>query len=255
MNKQYDVALLEEFAKHLEEGTSVTGLVKMVSPSEGLLLEYSNLKVLIPTDEIEAFQETDNFPFLAGRTIEFYITSVNKEEGLVLGSRKKAQIINHEEVLQRLVNGEVLDAVVTNILDFGAYLEIKGVPGRLKNYNFASDTTLIREILSEGDVVKVKFLKQTENGKIEFVAAEKYCSPTSLAFSDFEKGQSIVGTVVALKPFGIFVRIAADVDALCPFPEIEHDITENCKVSMVITRIREDEKHIAGKIKKIIPVE
>lgn len=250
-----DVKVIEEFKKHLQDGTPMTGLVKMVSPTEGLLLEFGALKVVVPTEEIEAFQEIDHFPFLAGRTIEFMVISVDEEAGVVVGSRKKVQEANYEDVLQRLLAGEVLEGTITNIVSFGAYVEIKGVPGLLKNYNFASDTTLIREVKSEGDTVAVKFHKQSENGKIQLVAAEKYCSPTALKFEDFEKGQSIVGTVVSIKPFGIFVRIASDVDALCPFPEIEHEIVENCKVSMVVTRIREEEQRIAGKIKKVIPIE
>lgn len=251
----FDLKIIEEFKKHLENGEPMTGIVKMVSPTEGLLLEYGALIVIVPPNEIEAFQEVDQFPFLAGREIEFKVLSVDDKEGVVIASRKQAQQENYEEVYQKLINGEALEGVITNIVSFGAYVEIKGVPGLLKNYNFASDTTLIREIKSEGDKVLVKFHKQSDSGKIQFVAAEKYCSPTSLKFEDFEKGQSIVGTVCSIKPFGIFVRIAADVDALCPFPEMENEVEENCKVSVVITRIREEEKRIAGKIKKVIPMD
>lgn len=246
--------MFEEFKKHLESGEIMSGMVKLVSPSEGLLLDYGSVKVLIPNEEIEAYQKVESFPFLAGKTIKFVVTSIDEENNVVKASRKQAQERNYEEVVQRLTDGEVMTAKITNILDFGCYVEIMGVPGLLKNYNFASDTTLIREVKSVGDTVDVVLDKQAETGKLLLKAAEKYCSPNSLNFDAFEKGMSILGTVVSIKPFGIFVRIANETDALCPFPEFEHEITENMKVSMVITRIREEEKRIAGKIKKIIPV-
>ena len=61
--------------------------------------------------------------------------------------------------MDRLSDGEAFKAQIVNILPHGAYVEIEGVTGLLKNTDFAEDFTKIEDMHSQGDKINVKLKK------------------------------------------------------------------------------------------------
>jgi small subunit ribosomal protein S1 len=183
--------------------------------------------------------------------VSFVVKEIDRDAGVVICSRKEAQAILKEKIIERLKEGEVFSAKVINILNYGAYVEIDGVTGLLKNVDFAEDYTTIGEVLKIGDTVNVKLKKISANGKLNFEAVEKYKSPTIMNFDMFERDQVVLGVVRNVKPWGVYVCIAPGLDALAPIPGTG-EIEEGMKVSFRITQVRKEEKRVRGKIVRIL---
>lgn len=244
------------YQKAMTKKEILKGLVKVVQHSEQLntdilVLDLEGVKGIIVRDEVDGDVKWKSLVGFIGREVNFIVTSVDKESNTIFCSRKEAQAIQSAIIIERLQNGEVFSAHIVNILNYGAYVEIQGVTGLLKNADFAEDYTSISDVLKGGEVINVKLKKISSNNKLIFEAVEKYKNPTIMSFDMFEKDQVVFGVVRNVKPWGIYVCIAPGLDALCPIPGTG-EIEEGMKVSFRITQIKADENRIRGKIVRII---
>jgi ribosomal protein S1 len=253
------MALQKEDLKKLVEAqkkkTILTGVVKLsrdskVNNKEELVVQTNGINCLcvIPSDEIDY-----EFPFRSlmtfiGATVHFVVKSIDAENEMFIGSRAEAQRVMAPEIISKLEDGECFDGKIINILPYGAYIDINGVVGLLKNVDFAEDYTTIKDLHNLGDKVKVKMRGRSKNGKILFEAVKKYVNPNSLKKEDLAPGQMIVGVVRNIQPWGIFVTILPNLDALAD-SEIP-DIQEDQKVKMLIKSIKTDDDKfkVHGKI-------
>lgn len=235
---------IQSFEAALKTGEILSGQVNLFDPEKGLILHMKENVVLIPMDEVEFFKEKPNYRFLVGTKVYFVVTEI--QNNVIIASRKKAQEILKPIIIEKLNNGETLKGRISNLKKYGAFVDIKGVSGLLKNYDFTDDPNLIKDIKKVGDIVDVTLKRISDDGDIHFFVPEKYTSPCAMKFEDFKKEQVVLGVITAMKPTGCFVRIGTRLDALCPPPEFE--VSEDDKVQVYINRIQEEEKKIAGKI-------
>ena len=82
-----------------------------------------------------------------------------------------------------------------------------------------------------------------------FEAVKKYKSPTIMSI-DSLKNQVVLGVVRSIKPWGVFVQIAPNLDALCSPDVVE--LEEDMKVSIKITKVIKEEKKVRGKILNVL---
>lgn len=244
------------YQKALEEKQVLKGLVKVVQfdqelQTDVLILDLDGVKAVIKRDEVDLEVQWKSLVGFLGREVNFTIVEIDEEKDMLFCSRKEAQSIKKQEITERLTEGEVFNAQIINILKYGAYVEIEGVTGLLKNVDFAEDYTTIGEVLKVGDKVNVKLKKISSNDRLIFEAVEKFKNPTIMEFDMFERDQVVLGVVRNVKPWGAYVCIAPGLDALCPIPGTG-EIEEGMKVSFRITQVREDEKRIRGKIVRIL---
>lgn len=248
-----NVALYE---KAMNEKTVLKGLVKVVQfnhelETDVLILDLDGVKAMVVRDEVDLEVEWKSLVGFLGREVSFVVKEIDKERDILICSRKDAQAVKKQEIVERLTEGEVFNAQVINILKYGAYVEIEGVTGLLKNVDFADDYTTIGEVLKVGDNVNVKLKKISTNDRLIFEAIEKYKNPTIMEFEMFERDQVVLGVVRNVKPWGAYVCIAPGLDALCPIPGTG-EIEEGVKVSFRVTQVRPEEKRIRGKIVRVL---
>lgn len=245
-----------QFEKFMKEGTIQKGVVKVVQKDQELdtdvlVLDLNGVKGIIVRDEVDLEVSWKSLVGFIGREVSFVVKEIDTDKGVVICSRSDAQAILKESIIERLREGEVFNAQVINILRYGAYVEIEGVTGLLKNVDFAEDYTSISEVLKVGDSVNVKLRKISSNNRLIFEAIEKYKNPTIMGFEMFEPNQVVLGVVRNVKPFGVYVCIAPGIDALCPIPGTG-EIEEGMKVSFRITQVRPEQKRVRGKIVRIL---
>jgi small subunit ribosomal protein S1 len=245
-----------QFEKAMKEKKVLKGLVKVVQrdqelDTDVLVLDLNGVKGIIVRDEVDLEVNWKSLVGFLGRDVSFVVKEIDNDKGVLICSRKDAQEILKESIIERLREGEVFKAQVINILRYGAYVEIEGVTGLLKNVDFAEDYTSIGEVCKIGDIVNVKLRKISTNNRLIFEAVEKYKNPTIMEFNMFERDQVVLGVVRNVKPFGVYVCIAPGIDALCPIPGTG-EIEEGMKVSFRITQVRDDEKRVRGKIVRIL---
>lgn len=242
---------LKDYQNAIESKKVFKGMVKLVQFDKNLgmdilALDMGGIRGVIVRDEVDLDVEWKSLVGFVGREVSFTVLTVDAA-GTVFCSRKEAQVTQKKEILERLKEGEVFNAQVVNILKYGAYVEIDGISGLLKNVDFADDYTTVEDILKVGDCLNVRLRKISSNDKLIFEAIEKHRNPTIMEFDMFERDQVVLGVVRNVKPWGIYVCIAPGLDALCPIPGTG-EFEEGMKVAFRITQVKEDEKRIRGKI-------
>lgn len=243
---------LKAYKKAMEKKEILKGMVKMVQPSEEyksdiLVLDLDGVVGIVLREDVDLDLEHKSLVGFLGREINFVIKSIDTNKNTLFCSRKEAQAIQKEEIVGKLQEGEVFNGQIVNILKYGAYVEIQGVTGLLKNVDFAEDYTTIGEVLKVGSNINVKLKKISANNKLIFQAVEKYKNPTIMNISAFEADQVVLGVVRNVKPWGIYVCIAPGLDALCPIPGTG-EIEEGMKVCFRITQVKSEEGRVRGKI-------
>lgn len=247
---------LKTYQKALEEQTIMKGNVRMVYfdkelETDVLVLDLQTAKGIIPRSEVEGELKVKSLVGFVGREIYYTVTKVDEENKVIYASRKQAQSLLKDSIVTRLQEGEFFNAKIVSLANYGAFVEIEGVTGILKNVDFSEDYTAIREVLKVGSDVNVKLRKISESGRLLFECVQKFKNPTILEFDTFEPDQVVLGTVRNVQPWGIYVNIAPSIDALCPIPGTG-EVEEGTKVTFRITQVKEKEKRVRGKILRIL---
>lgn len=244
------------YEKAIESKKIFKGLIVLTQydeelDTEILLMDLDGTKGIIKKEDVDYQMDWKSLVGFVGREIFYTIKEIDKENNRIFCSRKEAQELVENEVLEKLENGETFTATITGIVDYGAYVEIKGIYALLKNTDFSDDFVTVKDILGIGDTINVKLSKVSENNKLIVEPVEKYVLKSVMKFDSFERDQVVLGVVNGIKPWGAYVTIALGLDALCPIPPVG-EIEKGSKVSFRITQVQEENKRVRGKILKIL---
>ena len=247
---------LMKYIKAMEDKKILRGLVVLTQyneelDTEMLLMDLEGIKGIITREEVDYQMEWKSLVRFVGQEIYFTVKEVDEENNIVYCSRKEAQELMEEEIIERLKNGEIFEATITGIVRYGAYVDINGIYALLRNVDFSDDHVKVGDVLKVGDKIKVKLQNVSENKRLRVEAVEKYELKTVMNFDAFERDQVVLGVVNGIKPWGAYVTIAPGLDALCPIPLIG-EIEEETKVSFRITQVQKDKERVRGKIVRIL---
>lgn len=226
-----------EFDKELEKRILV---VETKEYGKGIIIE----------DEVDLSSNQSLVEFV-GRKIKFQVLEYDEGYELMICSRKAFLKKMQLKVLEELKEEDIIEARIVNILNYGAYVEYKGISGLIKDVDFSSDYTSIKDVCSVGEVLAVKVKSISPKGKLTFEAAEKYVNENKIPITAFEPNQVVVGYVRSIKPFGTFVSIAQGIDALSPVPE-DFEIEEGMKVRFRTTVVDCEKERVRGKILSVV---
>lgn len=247
-------ATIEEFNQLKEEGIFLQGVVRLTQFHQGLntdvvMIETRDHPVYITREDLDYRPVKTSLVNYVGEVITFQINGIDEENDVITGSAKAIKELMLDKLALELERGDVKEATVVKILAYGAYLSIDGISVQMLNKDFSEDYTTIRDILKEGDKLDVVFKRFTDNKNLRVEAKEKHTSETTLSLETLQPNHVVLGVVRNVKPWGAFVGIAPNLDALCPVPA-NMDIQEGDKVTFKITQVRLDEKRVRGKILK-----
>ena len=217
-----------------------------------LKIKDDEFNVVMPREEIDVIFERGDLATYVGKRIKFKVLDM-KEDGTIVVSRKKIKEEQRDAVIRELEqvdergNPTEIEAEVIKVKDFGAYLHYKGAVLILRNKDFANDFTSVKEVVREGTKLKCKLIELSRTRRIFVTVAKKYEVASKVDLNMFRRDQVILGTVVAVKPFGVFVRIAPGVDALCPIP-LNYDPKDEDRVQFRVLQVNPENKRVRGKI-------
>jgi small subunit ribosomal protein S1 len=130
-----------------------------------------------------------------------------------------------EQLLKTLEPEQVLSGTVTEIRDFGAFVDIGGVEG-LVHISALSHARVAKasDVVTRGDQVRVKVLKieRDERGRPKIALSMKAASqdPWETIAEHVQRGKTYTGRVVSLQPFGAFVEIKPGIEGLIHVSEM-----------------------------------
>ncbi len=195
----------------------------------GLSVVVEEARVFIPASLVSDIYEKDLSKY-AGQEIEFVITEFNPRRRRIIGDRKQLLVARKAEMqkalFERIQVGDVVEGVIKNVTDFGAFIDLGGADGLLhisemswgrvenpKKVFKAGEklTTLIKDINGEKIALSLKFPDQ---------------NPWADAASKYAVGNVVAGRVARMTDFGAFVELEPGVDALLHVSQISREHVE-----------------------------
>lgn len=244
------------YKRAMENNEILKGVVVLTQKDEELdteilVLDLDGMRGVIKREDVDYEVNWKSLVNFIGMEIFYTVKDIDFETKTIYCSRKESQERLKDEILERLDNGDTMEATITGMTGYGAHVEMSGIYGFVRNTDFSDSFIKIRDVLRIGDKLNVKLVKISDSGKVSLEPVEKYVPKTVMKFDNFERNQVVLGTVNNVKPWGAYVTIAPGFDALCPIPEAE-EIEEGTRVSFRITQVQEDKERVRGKIIRVI---
>ncbi|MBX5468624.1 MAG: 30S ribosomal protein S1 [Thermoleophilaceae bacterium] len=213
-----------------ESGEPVEGTVIEVVKG-GLIIDLG-VRGFLPASlvDIRRVQNLDDF---LGQTIECKVIELNRSRNNVVLSRRAVLEEERKEVrqqiLDRLQPGQVVEGAISNIVDFGAFVDLDGIDGLIHISELSwSHVNHPSEILSIGDVVPVKVLDiDRERQRISLGLKQTQEDPWQRIVQSYNVGDELEGKVTKVVSFGAFVEIMDGVEGLVHISELAQHHVEN----------------------------
>src|SRR5687767_10111438 len=206
-----------------ESGEPVEGTVIEVVKG-GLILDLG-VRGFLPASlvDIRRVQNLDEF---LGQKLECKVIELNRSRNNVVLSRRAVLEEERKEarqqILDRLQRGEVVTGTISNIVDFGAFVDLDGIDGLIHISELSwSHVNHPSEILSIGDVVQVKVLDiDRDRQRISLGLKQTQEDPWQRVISMYNVGDELEGKVTKVVTFGAFVEILDGVEGLVHISEL-----------------------------------
>ncbi len=205
-------------------GTVIKGTV--VSKTKGgLIVDAGGLETFLPGSQIDIKPIID-YDAYVGKTMEFKVVKINETIKNAVVSHKaliESDIAEQREaIIASLEKGQVLEGIVKNITDFGAFLDLGGVDGLL----YITDISWGRishpsEILALNQKINVVVLDFDENKKrISLGLKQLQSHPWEVLGEEVAEKSTVKGRIVNIEDYGAFLEIQPGVEGLIHVSEV-----------------------------------
>ena len=218
-----------------ESGEPVEGVVIEVVKG-GLILDLG-VRGFLPASLVD-IRRVHNLEEFTGQTIECKVIELNRSRNNVVLSRRAVLEDERKEVreqiLGRLQPGQVVEGKVSNIVDFGAFVDLEGIDGLIHISEICwSHVNHPSEVLKIGETVKVKVLDiDRDRQRISLGLKQTQEDPWQTVLNSYGPGSSLSGKVTKVVAFGAFVEIVPGVEGLVHISELaEHHVDTRARSS------------------------
>jgi small subunit ribosomal protein S1 len=207
-----------------ENGTVIKGTV-ISKTKGGLIVDCSGLETFLPGSQIDIKPIID-YDSYVGKTMEFKVVKINEAIKNAVVSHKaliESDLAEQREaIIASLERGQVLEGLVKNITDFGAFLDLGGVDGLL----YITDISWGRishpsEVLELNQKINVVVLDFDENKKrISLGLKQLQPHPWEVLAAEINEGSTVKGKIVNIEDYGAFLEIQPGVEGLIHVSEV-----------------------------------
>ena len=256
----------ERGSKRLEEAFEnkevLTAKVTQVLEG-GLSVVVDETRIFIPASLVSDTYEK-NLGKYADQEIEFVITEFNPKRRRIIGDRKQLLVAKKAEMqralFERIQAGDIVEGVVKNVTEFGAFVDLGGADGLLHISEMSwGRVENPKKVFKVGQVVKV-FIKDIKEKKIALSMKFEDENPWNDASTKYAAGNIVNGVVARMTDFGAFVELAPGVDALLHVSQISREHVDKPadvlkigqEIEAKIVDFNEEEKKISLSIKALL---
>jgi len=197
----------------------------------GLLVSGDGLQGFVPISHLTAMPEDNTevgqehfLESYAGKQLQLKIIECDQERGRVVFSERAAltEEGKRNELLRQLRSSQCVEGTVTNITDFGIFVDLGGVEGLIH----VSEISWGRvrhpsDVVAYGEKVKVHVINvDPERSRVALSIKRLYPNPWATAHSRYQPGQVAEATVISIVPFGAFARLEEGLDGLIHVSEM-----------------------------------
>ncbi len=274
--KNENIILSKEKAKYIQlweklneiyrKKEKITAEVIEKNPN-GLIVNLG-VKGFVPKSQIESkFIKDEDLDKYIGKKLDFIIIKLDeKDNQIVLSHRlivEKERKSLHKKTMVNLKVEDIKEGIITNITNFGAFVDIGGVEGLLHiseiTWRDMKDAT---KLLKVDDKIKVKIIDFNQ-GKDKISLSIKKLSPDPWEniMKRYSIGDEVEGKVITIKDFGAFIEIEEGVNGLLHISEmawayVKHPselIKEGELLKLRILEIEPEKKKISLGLKQLLP--
>jgi small subunit ribosomal protein S1 len=213
-----------------ESGEPVDGTVIEVVKG-GLILDLG-VRGFLPASlvDIRRVQDLDDF---MGKQLRCKVIELNRSRNNVVLSRRAVLEEERKEmrqgILDRLSVGDVVTGTISNIVDFGAFVDLDGIDGLIHISELSwSHVNHPSELLEIGQEVEVKVLDiDRDRQRISLGLKQTQSDPWQQVVDAYDEGDVVEGKVTKVVTFGAFVEILPGVEGLVHISELAQHHVEN----------------------------
>jgi small subunit ribosomal protein S1 len=245
-----------------ESGEAVNGRVIEVVKG-GLILDLG-VRGFLPASlvDIRRVQDLDEF---TGKELRCKVIELNRSRNNVVLSRRAVLEDERKEmrqaILDRLNPGDVVDGQISNLVDFGAFVDLDGMDGLIHISELSwSHVNHPSEVLEIGQTVKVKVLDiDRERQRISLGLKQTQSDPWQQVLEHYHEEDVVEGRVTKVVTFGAFVEILPGVEGLVHISELAQHHVENPRevvsqgdpVNVLILEIDGDRRRLSLSLKRV----
>ncbi len=213
-----------------ESGEPVTG--KTIEVVKGGLILDLGVRGFLPASlvDIRRVQDLDEF---LGKELRCKVIELNRSRNNVVLSRRAVLEDERKEmrqaILDRLNPGDVIEGQISNIVDFGAFVDLDGMDGLIHISELSwSHVNHPSEVLDIGQTVKVKVLDiDRDRQRISLGLKQTQTDPWQQVLDSYSEDDVVEGRVAKVVTFGAFVEILPGVEGLVHISELAPHHVEN----------------------------
>jgi small subunit ribosomal protein S1 len=205
---------------------------KVIEVVKGGLIIDLGVRGFLPASLVD-IRRVQNLDEYMGQTIECKVIELNRSRNNVVLSRRAVLEEERKEarqqILDRLERGEVVEGTISNIVDFGAFVDLDGIDGLIHISELSwGHVNHPSEVLSIGQTVKVKVLDiDRDRQRISLGLKQTQEDPWQRVVSTYSVGDVLEGKVTKVVAFGAFVEVMEGVEGLVHISELAQHHVEN----------------------------
>ncbi|MHB1604857.1 MAG: 30S ribosomal protein S1 [Leptospirales bacterium] len=254
-------AIEEQF----DRGDVIEG--RIVSRIKGGMTVDVGLKAFLPGSQID-LRPVRDMDRLIGQTIQVRIIKMNKKRGNIIVSRRvlleEWRDRRKKVTMDALKEGEVLEGIVKNITDYGAFIDLGGIDGLLHITDMSwGRVTNPQDFMNVGDKINVVVLKHDKDtGRVSLGLKQLSQDPWTTVSERYPEGARVNARVVSITDYGAFLEIEPGIEGLMHVTEMSwnHEVKHPSKIMNVgdtidvqVLKIDEKNRKISLGLKQLGP--
>jgi len=210
--------------KQFEKGEKVTGVI-FNKVKGGFTVDLDGAVAFLPGSQVDIRPVRDIGPLMHQQQ-PFQILKMDRRRGNIVVSRRsvleETRAEQRADIVARLAEGQVIDGVVKNITDYGAFIDLGGIDGLLHVTDMAwRRVNHPSEIVNVGDTVKVQIIRiNPETQRISLGMKQLQSDPWQGIEAKYPVQTRVKGTVTNIADYGAFVELEPGVEGLIHVSEM-----------------------------------
>ncbi|MGH6743652.1 SSU ribosomal protein S1P [Novosphingobium sp. PhB57] len=256
-------AAWDKLENEFGEGKRVEGVI-FGRVKGGFTVDLDGAVAFLPGSQVDIRPVRDVTP-LMDVPQPFQILKMDRRRGNIVVSRRavleETRAEQRSELIDKLSEGQVIEGVVKNITDYGAFVDLGGIDGLLhvtdmsyKRVNHPS------EVIAIGDTVKVQIIRiNQDTQRISLGMKQLESDPWEGAAVKYPVGAKLTGTVTNITEYGAFVELEAGIEGLVHVSEMSWTkknvhpgkiVSTSQEVEVVVLEVDSDKRRISLGLKQ-----
>ncbi|HKR91844.1 30S ribosomal protein S1 [Novosphingobium sp.] len=256
-------AAWDKLESEFGEGKRVEGVI-FGRVKGGFTVDLDGAVAFLPGSQVDIRPVRDVQP-LMDVPQPFQILKMDRRRGNIVVSRRavleETRAEQRSELIDKLSEGQILDGVVKNITDYGAFVDLGGIDGLLH----VTDMSYKRvnhpnEVINIGDTVRVQIIRiNQDTQRISLGMKQLESDPWEGAAVKYPVGAKLSGTVTNITEYGAFVELEAGIEGLVHVSEMSWTkknvhpgkiVSTSQEVEVMVLEVDSDKRRISLGLKQ-----